>query len=299
MKRILVLLVLLLGLAVPTLAQDGGDVTIIGGDEEQLRDFLQVSLGFFSAAPNASTTIYIGALPDDLPFELALPDDVRIIGSVVNTALDMGWTQIFYNAEGTPEEVVASFGQTETWTEAPNYGPPPAGFVQQTTATMMFCSEDNQTLHVLASEQDGVTLVRLNWQQNSDPYACGHEGTPPSRDVFSLMPRLETPEGVRLREGGSRGGGGGPAGRQSATSSSVLITEMPVEDLAPLYNEQIAAQGWEPVVSHAGEGSATSTWAHVDDDGGRWAAVLTLTANPLTENEFFAWLMVEEGPPDE
>ena len=300
MKRILVLLLLVLALAVPGMAQDTG-VTIIGGDEAQLRDFLQDALGYFSVAPSAETSVYVGALPEELPFELALTDEAHLIGSMVSTTSGHTWIQVFYSAATTPEEAVASIGEAlgEGWTEAPNYGPPPGGFVAQPLDMVMYCSEDNQIFNAAARQEDDHTAVRINWQSAGDSYACGREGTPPSRDAFSLLPKLQTPEGVELRDSGMTGGGGsggGPAGRQSANASTVLVSELPVEAIAPLYDEQIAAQGWEQVSSRAGEGSATSRWTYTDEAGMRWAGVLTLTENPVADGEFFAWLMIEQAP---
>ncbi|PJF20312.1 MAG: hypothetical protein CUN56_16805, partial [Phototrophicales bacterium] len=74
------LIIALLIFAVPVFAVEE-NLTIVGGDETTIREFMQIYLRDMSS-PDTETTVYVGQLPDDM--EITLPAiDGKIIGAIV------------------------------------------------------------------------------------------------------------------------------------------------------------------------------------------------------------------------
>ncbi len=292
------LLALFVGLAaLPVLAQGGGDVQIVGGDEASLRELVAYLTRELGPQP-PQTTVYVGALPPDLPFELPVPEDTRVVGSVRTVREAYPTTvQAILTGSLPPEAVIAFYSEAlsgERWSPAQQPSPG-GGFVQAAFSQAMFCHAEGSVVNISAHGlSEGQADIRLYVQSARTLPVCD-EGGPerPLADAFALLPPLRAPEGVRLREGGG-GGGGGPLGQRSASTQAVLITDIAPADLIELYNAQLIEAGWQHVTTESGNGFAWSGWSLADEDGNPWAGALTLTANPVAEGEYFARLLIEE-----
>ena len=241
------------------------------------------------------TTIYIGTLPDDLPFELVLPDDAQVVGSIVRS--DSNTYEIIADTQLEPDAVVDFFTDAlpDTWERIEGPVMSPGGFVEREFTGGLFCSDD-ASLNVNVSTTDGeMSDLRLYIVSPADPYMCEGGAEMAMRDPFMMLPRLETPEGVELLPGSGGGSGGGFPGRRSATSTANLATELPLDELAAAYNSQLEAAGWEQTDSAVSGGVAWSGWTFTDDEGALWGGTFTLTANPTNEGEYTAWLMIQEA----
>ena len=289
----------LVGGAIPTLAQGGGAVTVIGGDPANLRELVAYQARVFGPQIG-STTVLVGALPANLPFELPLPEHARVIGSVSIEGQRLPTqVSVILSVGLSPEAVVAFYGEAlagDEWTSLAGQRGPGGGFVDRAFSNLAFCHGDETLVNISANAlPDGTTDVRLYLQLDGSPALC--DATPPMEALdaaFALLPQLRAPEGTTVRRNLGGGGGGGPGMRRSASNEAVLASEMPVGDLIERYNDQLLAAGWRHVTTEAADGFAWSGWTITDDDGVLWSSVLTLAANPAVEGEYYARLQVEE-----
>ena len=106
----LILLAAALIVALPVTAQDGG-IDIVGGDEESLRAFLERFLMPIYAVNSGGQQgqIIIGALPDDLEFDLPLPEGAQVIGSLAPVGAPMVSVQIYFDAPQSAADVIAFY----------------------------------------------------------------------------------------------------------------------------------------------------------------------------------------------
>ena len=296
MKRSIYGLLALLALVVlPVLAQES-NVQIIGGDEDALREFVLRYLGA-GGAYTEDTTILIGALPDELPFDLPLPNDAQIVGSIVRS--DSHSIEIIADSALEPDAVVAFFDDAlaDGWESAQGGMMPVGGFVENPFTMGQFCyNEGEAALNINASSApSGMTDIRFYIISPGDAYMCAGGSEMAVQDAFRLLPRLTTPEGVELLPGSGGGGGGGFPGRRSASSTANLTTERPLQDIADDYNAQLVDAGWEQSDSAVSGGVAWSGWTFTDETGARWGGTFTITASPTDDGEYAAWLMIQEA----
>lgn len=305
-RRLLIILVALLALAgLTAVLQAGGGrggaglttVEIKGGDADSIREFLLRTLRTTGPAGD-HVTVYIGSLPDDLPFELPLPDDAQIIGSITHSAF--GNTEVIFDTAAGPKDLVTFFTDAlsgDAWQANTNMPGMQGGFVQQEISTISFCYNTSEAWVTVNSSavDDGLTDAHIYIASPGDAYMCGGNEINMAGDAYAMLPELRTPEGVEILPTGiSGGGGGGAPGQRSANMSVVLGTERPVADVIADYNTQLEAAGWTNVMMESGVGFAWSGWTFTDETGTIWGGTLTLTANPTAENQFNASITVLE-----
>ncbi len=139
-------------------------VTILGGDEEGLREFLEHYLApAYPGAPAMAITVTVGALPEDLPFQLELPQGLRVIGSLERSD-DMDSIQLFLAGTLSPAKAVHSLRQQleKQGYYAPElpFPEPPSVFVPSQMELSRFCSPDKEWFVSLVSleTEDGTEL---------------------------------------------------------------------------------------------------------------------------------------------
>lgn len=117
----------------------GGQVEIIGGDEESLREFVQRYFSpIYPGAGDNEKRILIGSLPDDLPIDLPLPEGARVVATVMESS---AFTLVILDALQTPDEVEAFYAQSLAdlgWQPAPEHQPG-GGFVPSGDSGGRFC----------------------------------------------------------------------------------------------------------------------------------------------------------------
>lgn len=290
--------------AVPAFAQ-GGEVEIIGGEDNP--DAVREMLGYIAApyAPVGPIKVYVGSLAEEIPFELPLPENTRIVGSVVSQNGGPTYTQLYIASTLAADELVAYFSENlpgEDW-EQVNLNPGgPRGFNAPVTATAQFCYQgDEAFLDMTAfSQNDGETRVFGYIGLDDAFYPCNSEpGQMPSDDPYMRLPNLETPEGVEIATNyGGGGGGGGGYGFRTASTSTFLRSELNAGEILELYNVQIIEQGWTQVTSTLDEAIAGSNWTLTDENGRTWGGIFSIQASPTDDNLFYAEILIVEGPRD-
>lgn len=290
-------MILLLAAAVlPALGQGGVDV--VGGDEPTLRELVGFLAQMMLGVDDGGMTVWVGALPDEMPLPLPLPDDARVVGSIHIEARQVPFqTNVLVGTDLSPEDVMAFYEEAASggdWAlfEYPGMG---GGFTDHAFESTAFCYRDAIGVDVSAQERaDGTTFVRFYIQEGAS-VQC--EGYPENETIgaFAVLPQLENPEGVTIRgHQGGGGGGGGPNVQRIASNSVTLATELSPGALIELYNAQMVEAGWQLVTTEAADGFAWSGWTLVDDSDVFWSGVLTLTVNPARASEIYAFVQVEE-----
>ncbi len=289
-------LVMLLTVGV-TAAQDTNQVTIIGGDESELRRFIT----YLTKSPfGKDVTITVGQLPQTLPFTLPVAEDGSIIGSVNPTLF--GKIQIWLHSP-QPTQAVIDF-YTEQLTEA--------GWTTTsldysiasenedaaiTTSRAFFCAEELAvSLELYAQKQEtGDTIITVYIDQDYAETFCVVDPLNKSRETMpnTLLPPLVSLPGVTVRYKASCDARGG-AVTPSAVMSVILITEMAAGEVRPLYDRQLEADDWHQVAAGSDDGIAWSTWTFQDEAGREWYGILNLTQMSPVSTEYFAMIYIEE-----
>ena len=280
---------------VPPGSGEPGQLTIVGGDEQALRRFLErwLAPSYPGAAEKQEARLLLGQLPapDELPFDVPLPENATVVASLLQ-GYPMG-TQIILDAE-QPVDTVLDFYVQELAAQ---------GFVTPTgsrTYGDVFSSHDfGQTLcnydqelivQVTAYDvADGPTDVRLSINPTRDYNTpCNPEPEMPGGPM-NMLPSLQQPPGVQRTQGGA-----GTSGNDGAYASAELETDLSVAELAQHYMAQLQAAGWQLVDESQTEAVAWSVWTFDDEDGDAWGGTLLITDRPAVPDGRFALLRVEK-----
>jgi hypothetical protein len=269
----------------------GGQVEIIGGDEQTLREFIQRYFGrVYPGAPAQQTRILIGSLPDDLKIDLPIPEGARVVATLEEHST---FTQIILDTPMIPDEVETFYTQSLTdlgWQTAPQ-GDQGSGFVSSVQMGERFCLNENEAYLEVSSVEtaDGPTDVRLNLQAPVEFYPC-QEYDPGYMDPGTkLIPSLEAPDGVQIPSSGA-----GSSSDGSAYNTADLETDLSIDELLAYYNSQLEQAGWELVDQGTSEVVAWSAWKLIDEKGDEWGGNLIMMDNHLDSDRRFAIVSVEK-----
>ncbi|GEM_PF-980862 len=268
-------------------------VTVLGGDEEGLREFLKHYLApSYPSGPAMTITVTVGALPGDLPIQLDLPSGMRPIGSVErrNGAQNI---QIILASRLSPAKAVHNLRQQleEQGFQEPAMAFPGPGpvFVPSQVEFSLFCSPDKKWfVNLSAFEAEEGSTLNLNIN-SADPFGgpC-QEGPPPTvpeRMPFArILPQLEPPPGAVVRSQGLS------TGQLSVQASAEVIIDWPISRLEAYYEKALEEAGWEQMDASQTEDVAWSSWQAVDDAGKAWSATFTIArvaGRPDTYAVFF------------
>jgi hypothetical protein len=275
---------------------------VVGGDEASLRELLGRLVGR-SPYPDQKSVIYVGQLPDQLPFELPLPDGARTIGSISYGT--PGYTQIMVDTPQSPSDVVQFFRDSlkpDQWQVIENALTNEPVFVSEPSASANFCYQETLgTLNVKAQAEDDITHVVLMLFTNApgEGISCKSSGQAPEVGApYTLLPQLTTPDGVEIRPSGGAGGIADVIGYRSAVIGASLSSELSLQAIADAYNQQLKAAGWMMSGSESGDHLSWSGWTLKDTQGKTWAGTFLLIANSVIENLYIAQVTVQEIPPD-
>jgi hypothetical protein len=264
-------------------------IEVIGGDEESLREFIrQWILPVYPDGTSQDITVYIGSVPNDIPYDLPTPDDARIIGSITGNWVDY---MLIFDTSLTGDVVQDFYAQAlkeEGWQEAPMN--PGGGFTSQSDLFKGYCYGENKAfLNVeTPSISAAATGIRLSLDVTPDSYMCNaNPNTGASHE--NLIPQLKAPKGVLVQ-----GGGAGSSDRDANISAN-LKGDLSAAEIADFYNEQLLAAGWKMQNSGDGEGAAWSRWTFQDDEATNWSGALMIVEISIENNSLFAMVTIEKS----
>lgn len=268
---------------------DVGQVTI-RGDDSMLRPFLDRWFSNMYRGMGQETTLTLGGLPDDLPFELVVPLGTQVLYSLEQDQR-MG-TQI---ALHTPLPATEALDYLAKRLEEQGYAPNDArvdlgGVFGQPDPGLTLCSPDGEwgvTITPLSVETDSDINIFIVAAENS---ACGQIASL-GTGAMRLLPHLTLPAGVHPRFSGMGGGSGGS--ERSAYANSMLAIDLSPAELAAHYSQQLQAAGWQQTSESQTDAVAWSVWQFSDEHGRPWVGTLLVADRPAQENALLVQIQVE------
>ena len=289
--------------AAPAMPGPPAKLHIVGEDEDLLRTFVErwLARSHYSMPGTTPTDqqLLLGQLPDNLPFEIALPENITVIGSLVQGA-PMG-TQILLDAAPPVEDAVAELSaafeaQGLSTPETPMTHGNVFGSLMPGPLPTIYCDPDNDYfVTVTAADIDEDTAdIRISYQepeQRLGVYSpCNLPDSAMMGPNFDILPQLQAPKGVFVHRSGGGSGEGGNVYR-----SADMQTELSVAELAEHYHAQLQDAGWALVDTSQVEAVSWSVWDFTDDKGNDWIGTLLLTDKMRAEDARFALLRAEHA----
>jgi hypothetical protein len=267
-----------------------GEVEVVGGDEESLSEFIGRALTSPYAGKEGGMRIMIGLLPEDLPFELPIPESSRIIGSIVRG--DPAGTEIILDVPLNSEEVISFYHEAlieEGWAVPPEQAYSD-GFVSAPWPSHTLCYNDDEVVLNLSAVEipDEPTDVRIHIQSPAHYSVCDPEGVYGMDESYGLIPSLKPPPGALFLSGGSG------SGQDEASATASLKTDLTVEDLANHYGMQLSEEGWTPGERGTSEQVSWSSWTIKDEDGDEWGGVLIILESPTDPEKRYTWFQIDK-----
>ncbi len=266
-------------------------VTIVGGNEETLRQFLrQYFVQPFASNNETNTTLYIGALPDDLPFNLELPDGMTVAGSVVTTG-EFPSTQLILAAQQNAVENVNVL--REQLLDQGYTRPTQSGneiFQSQSNEYAPLCSPDDRFMVMLngVTMEDGAGTLHI-YLNNVEPFGspCTMEATQSSSNPFeAIAPTLTAPANISVYSSGAGSSG------DSFEASISFTGETTIAALSEHYEAQLQAAGWQQSGAGQTEDVAWSGWTITEGDQ-QYAATFYIVRSARSSDRFQATMRLE------
>jgi hypothetical protein len=226
-------------------------------------------LGPMIGGPQAE--LYLGTLPDRLPYDLPVPPERRIVGSVA----DEGTATIYLDTDRSPDEVLQFYRermQAPEWDVIEPHMPMQSGFVPTMhDSGLLFCQgPKGPSLRVHAQYGDAATDVML--QVVSDPRWSPCQGQPRYNPVPGApmphqvgpqerLPALRAPANAMMQP---TGGGGAPFYQYSTAQ---LQTALDLGAVADHFTAEMEKAGCSRGDAGQEGRAAWSTWTVPTDDG--------------------------------
>jgi hypothetical protein len=265
-------------------------IEVVGGNEESMREFIKQWIApVYPDGSSQNITVYIGDAPKDMPYDLPVPDDVHVVGSVTGNFFDY---LLIFDTSLTSESIHEFYAKSlveKGWHKAPSDQGQP-GFTSQAGLNSGYCYKDDAAFLSVETPmlQKGKTGIRLSLDTSPDVYMCGAD-TNPGAPYANLIPSLSAPEGMMMQGGGS---GGSDTG---AEVTATLKGKMSETELAEFYNKQLLSSKWKLQNSGTGEGAAWSNWAFKDDKDANWVGTLIVTKSTPDSDSLFALLRIQKA----
>ncbi len=270
-------------------------IEIVGGNEESLREFIkQWLIPVYTDGSSQDMTVYIGSMPKDLPYDLPVPNDARMIGSITGSGVDY---MLIFDTSLSSKSIHEFYAQTLTdkgWHEAPtNQGQ--GGFVSQVDLYRGYCHEDDAFLSVeTPSISNERTSIRLNLDNSPPLYSCDPAAISSGSLYEKHIPQLKAPSGTMIQNGGAS------SSDHDAEVTAHLQSDLSPVQLVEFYNKQLLASGWEMQdsgnvqASSNGEGAAWSHWVFTDEQEANWLGSLIVVKTSANSDRLFALLRIEK-----
>jgi hypothetical protein len=269
-----------------------GQASHSSGSEDALRELAARLLAFRFGQPAGDAApeprLLVGELPPDMPVELPLPEDGRLLGSFIQEhpilAVDTGLTGAdvidFYL------EQLGAAG----WTEQERFLPHRGGFVHSSSfdrqMATFFSPDERYTMSMMAAPAShGRTTVQLTLTTDTEGFRPRQ--MPQGRDVMAVLPPIRPPRGaLQMPEGG----GGGP---DQVTSSARLDTDLDLTAVSTHYLAELERAGWRRLDAGTSGPAAWSAWSFADEEGAAWQALLFILQRPGRSGKYALTLRAE------
>jgi hypothetical protein len=275
-------------------AQSGSaiKVDVVGGDEASLREFIKQWMAPSGYPGNSiqDMTVYIGNTPENIPYDLPVPENARTIGSITGGWMDY---QLIFDSDLDSKAVNVFYSKNlpdRGWQQAP-VNQRQGGFISQSDQYQYYCRKDGNAYLTIETPSmfEGKTGIRLTLDTNPDPQMCDASAAGTGYSHDKLLPQLKAPEGTLVQ-----GGGAGMSDRDAEISAS-LSSKLSTGELLEIYDQQLVDAGWEMQNSDSGEGGAWSQWTIKDEQGKAWLGSLIIVKSSPNSDSLYAVLRIEKG----
>lgn len=292
-----IVLIVLLGVASLATFAQGGTTSVVGGDEEQLREFVARYLGAYA---EDDVIVRIGDVPEG--FALPLPEGARVLASIARqydiyptprNAEDSTFVEIFLTNSPTPRAVYDFYqaqASANNWDEISVSFSPPAGFNPTSSAYGNYCLNDGSISfsYDVYSPESGRIFASVRYQEPADEYMCMTMPYPPYEDPTNVIPALSVPPNTTLN---SNLGGSAYYGMDVVSIAAALSSELSLTEIASHYNGELIGADWTQISEDIGQRSVTSIWRLTSANGLPYSAMMVITQPG--EGDYRALIMVE------
>jgi uncharacterized protein len=263
-----------------------GKVTI-RGDDSMLRPFLERWFSSMYRGMGLETTLTLGGLPDDLPFELVAPLGTQALYSLEQSQ-GMGTRIVLHTPLLAPDalDYLAARLEDQGYAQA-EASPTPGDVFGQPEQGMTLCSPDGE-LGVMVTALPAETGSDIDiFILAADNTRCSSAG----QDTIAsrLLPRLTLPAGQRVQFSATGSGGS----ERSAYANSLLTIDLSPAELAAHYSQQLQAAGWERTSESQTDALAWSVWQFNDERGRPGVGTLLVAERPAQENALLVQIQIE------
>jgi hypothetical protein len=234
--------------------------------------------------PSGPLEVMVGGIPERTARAVPLPDDGRIVGSLVYRAFTFSAVAV----PGAPAVV------RDDWTERllqsgwTRYKPPSrGGFASNPTEGLQFCMGDSATLNLSVSANPrGGSYVRVTHPTRGSYNICQQRERTDPYTRESLIPSLAPPAGAVALGSGTGGGG------NEWEAHARIRTELSVDDLVVHYGSQLRDHGWQVETRTRGPGAAAEVFRVTDSEGAAWHGVLVASASAGESDRFLSLRLI-------
>jgi hypothetical protein len=258
------------------MSEDEPKVAALQNEVEEWRRLARRLLTHNPIPGSLNTEPYLGTLPDRLPYDLPLPPDARIVGSVS----DERNATIYLDTGRSPDEVLQFYRgrmQAPEWDVIEPHMPAQSGFVPTMyDPGLLFCQgPKGPSLRVYARYGGTGTDVMLEVGNDPRWSPCQGEqiymkdpGVPAPHHNWPQdpLPALRAPARATMHPA-TGGGGGGGDGRYYQYSQADLDTTLDLGAVADHFTGELEKAGWTRRDSGQEGRAAWSIWTLPPKDG--------------------------------
>ena len=244
--------------------------------------------------------IFVGCLPDEMPVEIPIPEELSVVGSLVRDVHDPRddpTIEIVLDAAVSAERIRDVYRERMSeagWSEPERRGYGGGFDFAPVGKTALFCRGERGPASFLsaregaADEGNAPTDVRLRLETTSLYSPCAPD--PYESEFDRVIPSLAPPPGSYQWPGG--GGGGG----EDAYSTATLQSDLDTAAIGAHYSSELEAAGWS--VSDEGQGGpqAWSTWIFADESDRSWTGVFFALRLAETPQRYFLLVHAVQTP---
>ncbi|KAA3642142.1 MAG: hypothetical protein DWQ07_24155 [Chloroflexi bacterium] len=279
-----------------------GSFEVIGGTDEQLVELVtRLMSPYYPGAPtDTQVELFVGTLPDQLAFEIPLPTDTRLIGSMTTIGRNQNFTQVVMQSAASLQEVNDFYDAELADLGFASQEQPASGFVPQ--SPNWYCSEANDLFLQLLVAEDARTAsntgteIQLHIQADLEYSPCSMENQQAVANMPTpLLPALSPPPGSVMRDtgGGGCGGGGGGGGCGTTTyTHTMLEAEQSLKELSDYFSVQLLDAGWEIDEESHTEMVSQVSWDLSNQDNEPMRGMLLVIPGPNYPDTKFIYLYV-------
>jgi hypothetical protein len=232
-------------------------------------------------------------LPDDLPFALPLPEDVRVLGalSLGQSDLPNHHPPLAIMLVETPQTAEQGAQRLSATLEAQGWIPSAphmrGGFahVVPNHSLMRFGSASGDYALTVAPLPGASAQPATFWIMAQRDWPQQLHGA--FRDQRELIPALLPPAGA-AQQGGGCGGGNG-----RFYSTANLSTEAPITAVMANYDRQLERANWQRRSGETSGSVGGSYWSFTDNEGVKWRGSLAVLGDPDRPRDYLSFIQIE------